>query len=275
MEMMNRNDYSHITAEINKNAVGRRPNIDVIETLSYGGIKVDILEYQRLLGAVSSGQAHALWYMNEMNVRPRQLAIYIENDSARLQAGAMSYFQGLLEMVSDVTLGNMVGKFFKGAVTGESMSQPLYTGSGLVVCEPTFKHLVPLVLNQGESIIVDKGLFYMSSKSVNIQAVMQKNLSSGLFGKEGWFQIGMTGPGLVVLELDVPFSEVEILHMSNDILRVDGNFALLRSGNIDFTVERSAKTLAGSAASGEGLVNVYRGTGEVWLAPSLKIYPML
>jgi len=32
-------------------------------------------------------------------------------------------------------------------------------------------------------------------------------------------------------------------------------------------VERSGKTLTGSAASGEGLVNVYRGTGRIWIAP--------
>ena len=41
---------------------------------------------------------------------------------------------------------------------------------------------------------------------------------------------------------------------------------------LDFTVERSGKTLVGSAASGEGLVNVYRGTGKVLLAPVEK-YP--
>ena len=39
------------------------------------------------------------------------------------------------------------------------------------------------------------------------------------------------------------------------------------SGSLQFTVERSGKTLVGSAASGEGLVNVYRGTGRVMLAP--------
>jgi len=39
------------------------------------------------------------------------------------------------------------------------------------------------------------------------------------------------------------------------------------SGSLDFSVERSGETLTGSAASGEGLVNVYRGTGKVWLAP--------
>ena len=39
------------------------------------------------------------------------------------------------------------------------------------------------------------------------------------------------------------------------------------SGSLKFTVERSGKSLIGSAASGEGLVNTYRGTGKVLLAP--------
>ena len=56
------------------------------------------------------------------------------------------------------------------------------------------------------------------------------------------------------------------------MLRVDGNFAVLRSASLQFTVERSAKSLLGSAVSGEGLVNVYRGTGSVWLAPTIKVY---
>ena len=63
--------------------------------------------------------------------------------------------------------------------------------------------------------------------------------------------------------------------INNDVLKVDGNFAILRTGNIDFTVERSAQTLMGSAMSGEGLVNVFRGTGQIWLAPTLKVYNML
>lgn len=43
--------------------------------------------------------------------------------------------------------------------------------------------------------------------------------------------------------------------------------AVAWSGSLDFTVERSGRTLAGSAASGEWLVNVYRGIGKVLLAP--------
>ena len=87
--------------------------------------------------------------------------------------------------------------------------------------------------------------------------------------------MSITGPGLVVLESPDPMCEIDTINHQNDTLKVDGNFALLRTGNIEFSVERSAKTLVGSAASGEGLVNVYRGTGQIWLAPTIKVYQML
>ena len=58
--------------------------------------------------------------------------------------------------------------------------------------------------------------------------------------------------------------------MINDELKIDGNMAIAWSASLKFTVERSGKTLLGSAASGEGLVNVYRGTGKVLMAPVVE-----
>ena len=55
--------------------------------------------------------------------------------------------------------------------------------------------------------------------------------------------------------------------LENDELKIDGNLAVCWSSNLDFTVERTTKTLVGSAVSGEGLVNVYRGTGRVLMCP--------
>jgi uncharacterized protein (AIM24 family) len=63
--------------------------------------------------------------------------------------------------------------------------------------------------------------------------------------------------------------EVSVIELNNDVLKVDGNFAILWSGSLSQTVERSGRTLLGSAASGEGLVNTFRGTGVVWLATTL------
>lgn len=256
-------------------AIGSRSNIEVIQSVSYNGVKVDVLEYQKLLGVQNLNMVSKMWFMEQQNVKVRQLVAYINNDAVRIEAGAMSYFQGPLEMVSGVTVGNAIGKMLKGKLTGESVSQPVYRGNGMLVLEPSFRHFIPFTLDVGETVIVDKGMFYLTSESVKVQAAIQKNLSSGLLGNEGWFQIALTGPGVVILECDVPICEIDIINLNNDVLKVDGSFAVLRSGNLEFSVERSAKTLIGSAVSGEGLVNVYRGTGQVWLAPTLKVYNML
>ena len=127
-------------------------------------------------------------------------------------------------------------------------------------------------MKQGESIICDKGLFFAASKSVQISPVMAGKASGAILGGEGFFQQQITGPGFVVLEIPVPMSEMSKVQLNNDVLKVDGNFAVLRSAGIQMTTERSSKTLVGSAVSGEGLLNVYRGTGEVWLAPLIRLY---
>ena len=58
-------------------------------------------------------------------------------------------------------------------------------------------------------------------------------------------------------------------NIENDVVKIDGNMAIAWSGSLDFTVEKSGKSLLGSAVSGEGFVNVYRGTGKILMAPTL------
>ena len=57
------------------------------------------------------------------------------------------------------------------------------------------------------------------------------------------------------------------MELNGDELKIDGNLAVCWSSSLSFTVERSTKTLLGSAVSGEGLVSVYRGTGKVLMCP--------
>lgn len=260
---------------MNYTAQGTRKNIRVIDSSENKTCKIDILEYEQLLGSTSASLASTMFYMSKQNIRARQVAIYLNNDSVKVEPGAMSYFRGALEMVSGVTAGNAIGRLFTGMATGEAMAQPEYRGTGMVVLEPSFKHFLTLELQPGEEIIVDKGMFYAAQGSVQVSASMQKNISAAVAGGEGLFQTSLRGPGLVVLECAVPMDEIDIIELENDTLKVDGNFAVLRTGTINFTVERSAKSLLGSAVSGEGLVNVYRGTGQVWLAPTIKVYNML
>ena len=260
---------------MNYDAIGTRENVKVIDSSQNKNMKIDILEYQKLLGGRNPYSAEMMVHMERQGMKARQAAIYLTNDCVKVEPGALSYMKGNIEMVSGVTAGNLLGRMFTGAVTGESTAQPEYRGTGMVVLEPTFKHLFTVELQPNEEIIVDKGMFFAAQGSATVSAYMQRNISSAALGGEGIFQTSIKGPGLCILECAVPFCEIDIVELQNDTLKVDGNFAVLRTGGIDFTVERSARTLVGSAVSGEGLVNVYRGTGQVWLAPTLKIYDML
>lgn len=265
-------------ANLNKSdssvVIGSRKNMSVLDRCKSkaGGVIVEVLQYDKLIGSTNTHAAETMYFMDRENIKARQLAVYISDDSVKVEPGAMSYFKGNLEMVSGVTLGNAVGRMFSGMLTGEKIAMPEYKGSGVLVLEPSFKHFITIELDPGETIVVDKGMFFMAQGSVTVRPILNSQISGALLGGEGIFQLEMVGPGLVVMESPVPMDEISIIHLDNDVLRVDGNFALLRTGNIGFTVERSARTLIGSAISGEGLVNVFRGTGDVWIAPTLKIY---
>ena len=86
-------------------------------------------------------------------------------------------------------------------------------------------------------------------------------------GNEGLFNLMLSGNGLAVLESPVPREELIEIELQDDEIRIDGNYAIAWSGNLEFKVEKSTKNLVGSAVSGEGFVNVYRGTGKVLMAP--------
>ena len=259
-------------------AVGGRKNVRIVGNYDFSkyGIRIEVLEYEKLLGCTNTVVAQRLWYMNEANLRCRQVAIYILNSGAKLEAGAMSYFQGPLTMDTGIRdVGQAIGRAFSNKLTGERIVTPEYKGSGLLVTEPSFKHFLVLELEQGESIICDRGLFVAASLGVHVEPCFAGNASGSLLGGEGIFQQRLVGPGVVVLESPVPEDEIVKTELYDDVLKVDGNFALLRSGNIGMSVEKSSRGLIGSVMSGEGLVNVYRGTGFVWMAPSLKAYNAL
>lgn len=230
-----------------------------------------IIEYLRDLSVYPS-EAQTAYFCNEMNVRRRQVICDVSKANITLQAGAMQWMAGDVKATTGIKgVGDLFGKAVRGKVTGESAIKPEYTGNGTLVLEPTFKHLLLLeVSDWNGSIVLDDGLFLACDANLKHKAVMRSNFSSAVAGNEGLFNLGIQGSGVLCLESPVPREELIEITLENDVLKVDGNMAIAWSGTLDFTVERSGKSLIGSAASGEGLVNVYRGTGKVLLAPVSK-----
>ena len=229
-----------------------------------------VLEYVQD-ASVSPMNAMNEYFMSKMNVRRRQVVIDIDKDhSAIIQAGAMQWMGGNVQATSGVKgIGDFLGKALKGAVTKETAVKPEYVGEGCLVLEPTYKYIILADIGKWgpAGMTIEDGMFLACDANVKSKVVARKNLSSAVLCSEGLFNLSLQGNGVAALESNVPEDELIEVILENDELKIDGNLAVCWSSNLEFTVERSTKTLVGSAVSGEGLVNVYRGTGRVLMCP--------
>ena len=227
-----------------------------------------VIEYARDL-SVAPTNAMAAYFCNAMNVRKRQVMCDLSQANVTVQSGAMQWMVGNVKATTGIKgVGDLLGKAVRGKVTGESAIKPEYTGDGVMVLEPTYKHIILLDVDDWNgSVVLDDGMFLACDANLRHKAVMRSTLSSAVAGNEGMFNLGIIGSGVLCLESPCPKEELVEVTLRDDVIKIDGNMAVAWSGSLDFTVERSGRTLMGSALSGEGLVNVYRGTGKVLFAP--------
>lgn len=237
-----------------------------------GESRFQILEYENLDGASDAETAFGLNIIRQSGIKLKQIRIILEDSAVKLEPNSLSYMKGNIEIKSKS--GGLIGfgkKIISSKLTGETAFRPTYSGNGEIFLEPSFGHFA-LVELEDDEIIVSDNMFYACEEGVEVSAAMQKNISASFLGNEGLYQTRIEGTGIVALKVPVPESEIFKCVLINDTLKVDGNYAILRTGNIEFSVEKSSKSIVGTMVSGEGLVNVYRGTGEVWLTPTKNIY---
>lgn len=227
-----------------------------------------VVEYIRDL-SVSPDNAMTAYYCSKMNIRKRQLVCDITSSPVTVQSGMMQWMVGNIKATTGIKgVMDFAGKAFRSSVSEESLIKPEYVGNGFLILEPTYKYLVLLDLNDWNGrVVLDDGLFFACEANIKHKTVARSNLSSAVLGKKGLFNLSLHGRGIACIESPVPKEELIEVELKDDVLKVDGSMAIAWSGSLNFTVERAGRSLIGSAASGEGLVNVYRGTGKVFLAP--------
>lgn len=248
--------------KINKLENGSRKIIERLGNFS-------VLEYDRDM-SVSPLNAVTEYYMSEMGVKRRQVLIELNGNSVVVQSGAMQWTAGnVISRTGIKGVGDLLGKFVKSAVTKESAVKPEYTGNGYIALEPTYKYIILQDVSEwgASGMTIEDGMFFACDSNVKQKIVARSSLSSAVAGNEGLFNLSLSGEGIVALESNVPMSELLEIELDNDELKIDGDMAVCWTSSLQFTVERSSKSLIGSAVNGEGLVNVFRGTGKVLMSP--------
>jgi uncharacterized protein (AIM24 family) len=236
--------------------------------------KIEVIQAKSLAGSSDARSAESLFFVSQAGMRLKKVRITLpsKGSKARVEPGALYFMHGDLEMKAS-TGGGLMRGLLRSATTGESLFVNEIHGQGEIYLEPTFGHFILVDLTDDE-IIVDKSLFYAALGDIDVSASVNRAVA-GIAGGEGFFQTKISGTGVAVIFSPVPMDEVQEFDLNNSKLSVDGNFALMRTAGVDFSVEKSSKSWIATSVSGEGLLQTFKGSGKVWIAPTQGVYDKL
>lgn len=229
---------------------------------SIGDSLFQVLQYNNIAGYPSYKRFKQVKDIYANNDSLRQIKVILKNSTIKIQNEILSYMKGDIEIKDKKIKSSSITRRLLGV--GEKSGKISLSGTGEVYFKPSFKYFSLIELND-EEIVVNEDIFYICEDSIKI------NIEDGekLLDKDK-LQIKLRGRGIVILLMQVPEDEIVRCKLFNDKLIVDGEFAVLRSGSIDVSVE--SININHSDISETEYLYVYEGIGEVWILPTLSCY---
>jgi uncharacterized protein (AIM24 family) len=195
----------------------------------------------------------------------RFVDIHLEHEMVRCESGALNYLRGNIAVHSQLIPS--VGSLVSSLVANESVYRPNYAGTGVITLASSLGgfHVFEL---KGESWILEKGSYWASEGSVELQFFRERLLTS-LWAGEGvvYLQTRVSGQGKLVVCTKGPVEEMELVE--GEQLVVEGNCVIGRTQSVKFQMRRPTKNFWGRFTSGESIVRTYRGPGKVLLNPTM------
>ena len=181
------------------------------------------------------------------------------------ESGGMSWMSDGFDMNA-----NSRGGLLKGigrAFAGESIFLTTYTATrnkSEIAFGSSFPgKIIPLELQAGQSIIIQKNAFLAAEDSVKLESFFRKKLGAGLFGGEGFILQKLTGPGTAFVEIDGDIVTKELA--PNEMYKVDQGYIAMFEPNVNFDIT-TVKGLKNKLLSGEGIfLATLTGPGKVYL----------
>jgi uncharacterized protein (AIM24 family) len=194
----------------------------------------------------------------------RFVDIHLDHEMVRCESGALNYLRG--EIVVHSQLIPSVGSFFSSILAGEKIYRPTYAGTGVITLESSLGGFHVFELN-GQSWILEKGAYWASEGSVDIQFFRERTLTS-LWAGEGfvYLQTKVSGQGQVAVCTRGPVERLPL--KQGEEMRVDGHCVIGRTASVRFQMQRPTKNYLGRFTAGEPFIRVYHGPGEILLNPT-------
>lgn len=197
--------------------------------------------------------------------RPVFTALTVELDQGeqiKAEAGSMVAMSPTIELKAK-SQGRGIGGMLKAAIGGESIFITEYTatgGAGEVTLAPSSPGDILEFDLRGETMFCKGGSFLAGDPELDIST--QGSLK-GILSGTGLFLQKITGNGKVFINSYGSIIEKQL--GSGETLKVDTGHLLAFDSSVSYTINKAAKGIFSTLASGEGLVCTVSGPGRVWV----------
>jgi uncharacterized protein (TIGR00266 family) len=193
------------------------------------------------------------------------------------EAGSMMFMDAGISMDTifgdgSANQGGLLGKLLgagKRLVTGESLFTTIYTNQAhgklrVAFAAPYPGKILPMDLAAlGGTLICQKDAFLCAARGVSLGIALQKKLSTGFFGGEGFIMQKLEGDGLAFVHAGG--TVVRRTLAPGQTLLVDTGCVVAYTPNVNFEIQYVGK-IKTALFGGEGLfLAKMTGPGEVWL----------
>ncbi len=168
--------------------------------------------------------------------------------------------------------GGLFGKLLgagKRLVTGESLFTTVYTNNArtkqrVAFAAPYPGKIMPMDLRQmGGTLICQKDAFLCAARGVSLGIYLQKKLSVGFFGGEGFIMQKLEGDGLAFVHAGGTVLKRDL--QGGETLFIDTGCVVAMTSNVNFEIQYVGK-IKTALFGGEGLFFAkVTGPGTVWL----------
>ena len=194
-------------------------------------------------------------------------------------SGAMSWMDPVMKMeTTSVGLSKAFGRMFSGETIFQNQYQA--TEDGMIAFASSFPGSIKAIeVNPGHEIIVQKSAFLAGSENIEVSVFLNKKISSGLIGGEGFIMTKIKGTGTVFLEIDGSAIEYDLLPGQQMI--IDTGYLAMMEATCTMEIQ-SIKGIKNKLLGGEGFFNtVITGPGKIILqtmpisAVAINLIPFL
>lgn len=180
--------------------------------------------------------------------------------------------RAMLSMTTGFELGSRLGgassssglmSGFKSVLSGESFATATYRakrpGEKLSLAPTHVGDIRVLSLEEGRAFFLARGSYLAHESGVTVEPRFAG--FKGWMSKKGLFLLHVSGKGRVCVASYGAIVERELVE--DELLVVDNDFVVAFSDNLHYDLRAATASIKDSVLSGEGLVNRYRGPGQL------------